>query len=54
LLLRILAAVAEFERELIKERVPAGLKHAKAKGRLMGRPRRIFDRKKAWTCASGV
>ena len=38
LLLRILAAVAEFERELIKERVPAGLNHAKAKEGLWGGP----------------
>src|SRR5215831_3700663 len=47
LLLHILAAVAEFERELIKERVSAGLKHAKAKGTRIGRPRRVFDRQKA-------
>jgi putative DNA-invertase from lambdoid prophage Rac len=47
LLLHILAAVAEFERELIKERVSAGLKHAKANGAPIGRPRRVFDRQKA-------
>jgi DNA invertase Pin-like site-specific DNA recombinase len=47
LLLHILAAVAEFERELIKERVSAGLKHAKAKGVRIGRPRRVFDRQRA-------
>ena len=47
LLLHILAAVAEFERELIKERVSAGLKHAKAKGAAIGRPRRVFDRQRA-------
>jgi putative DNA-invertase from lambdoid prophage Rac len=47
LLLHILAAVAEFERELIKERVSAGLKHAKAKGTPIGRPRRVFDRQRA-------
>ena len=46
LLLHILAAVAEFERELIKERVSAGLKHAKAKGTRIGRPRRVFDRQR--------
>ena len=47
LLLHILAAVAEFERELIKERVSAGLKHAKAKGAAIGRPRLVFDRQRA-------
>jgi DNA invertase Pin-like site-specific DNA recombinase len=47
LLLNILASVAEFERELIKERVSAGLKHAKAKGTRIGRPRVVFDRQRA-------
>ena len=47
LLLHILAAVAEFERELIKERVSAWLKHAKTKGVRIGRPRRVFDRQRA-------
>jgi DNA invertase Pin-like site-specific DNA recombinase len=47
LLLHILAAVAEFERELIRERVTAGMKNAKAKGTLIGRPRRVFDRQRA-------
>ena len=47
LLLHILAAVAEFERELIKERVSAGLKHAKTKGVRISRPRRVFDRQRA-------
>ena len=47
LLLHILAAVAEFERELIKERVSAGLKNAKANGTRIGRPRRVFDRQRA-------
>src|SRR5437660_523456 len=48
LMLHILAAVAEFERELIRERVSAGMRSAKARGtrsgKAMGRPRRIFDR----------
>lgn len=35
-----LAGVAEFERELIRERVLSGLANAKAKGRFGGRPRR--------------
>jgi len=48
LLLHILAAVAQFERELIRERVSAGMKAAKARGtktgNAIGRPRRVFDR----------
>jgi putative DNA-invertase from lambdoid prophage Rac len=48
LLLHILAAVAQFERELIRERVSAGMKAAKPHGtktgNAIGRPRRIFNR----------
>ncbi len=48
LMLHILAAVAEFERELIRERVAAGMRSAKARGtrsgKSIGRPRRVFDR----------
>jgi len=48
LLLHILAAVAQFERELIHERVSAGMKAAKTHGtktgNAIGRPRRIFNR----------
>jgi putative DNA-invertase from lambdoid prophage Rac len=50
LLMHILAAVAQFERELIRERVSAGMKAAKARGtktgNTIGRPRRVFDREK--------
>lgn len=38
MLAHFLAAVAEFERELIRERVRSGLANAKAKGKLIGRP----------------
>jgi len=37
--LHILAALAEFERERIRERVMAGLQRAKAQGKGLGRPR---------------
>lgn len=37
--LHILAALAEFERERIRERVLAGLQRAKEQGRRLGRPR---------------
>ncbi len=47
LLLHILAAVAEFEREMIRERVKAGMNTAKHKGVQCGRPKVIFDRDKA-------
>ena len=38
MLAHFLAAVAEFERELIRERVRSGLANAKAKGKSLGRP----------------
>ena len=37
--LHILAALAEFERERIRERVLAGLARARAQGKRLGRPR---------------
>src|SRR5437667_12439597 len=40
LLFHVLAAIAEFERDLIRERVKAGLERAKAQGRKLGRPRK--------------
>ncbi len=39
----VLAAVAELERSLIIERVRAGIRNAKAKGKHLGRPRVIVD-----------
>ena len=39
--LNILCAVAEFERDLIRERTLAGLKAARARGATLGRPRSI-------------
>ena len=47
LLLHILASVAEFERELIRERVRAGVRNAKHRGKQLGRRRVVFDRAKA-------
>ncbi|HEY6343235.1 MAG TPA: recombinase family protein [Bryobacteraceae bacterium] len=44
LMLTILAGVAQFERELIRERTLAGVRAAKAAGKSLGRPRRIFRR----------
>jgi len=39
LMMQLLGAMAEFERALIQERVRAGLRNAKAKGKRLGRPR---------------
>jgi DNA invertase Pin-like site-specific DNA recombinase len=38
-LFTVLGAVAELERSLIVERVKAGLRNARAKGKRLGRPR---------------
>ncbi|HVA16204.1 MAG TPA: recombinase family protein [Candidatus Dormibacteraeota bacterium] len=39
----VLGAVAELERSLIAERVRAGLRNARTKGKTLGRPRTIVD-----------
>ena len=46
LMFQIIGAMAEFERELIRERVKAGLRNARAKGRKLGRPRTEVDESK--------
>lgn len=38
LIAQILSSMAEFERELIRERVRSGMAHARSKGRVFGRP----------------
>src|SRR5205823_4453128 len=43
LMFQIIAAMAEFERALIQERVRAGLRNAKRKGKRLGRPRVVVD-----------
>ena len=43
LMFQIIGAMAEFERSLIVERVRAGLRNARAKGKTLGRPRRSVD-----------
>src|SRR6266478_10163471 len=43
LMFNIIGAMAEFERELIRERVKAGMRNAKAKGIRISRPRANVD-----------
>jgi DNA invertase Pin-like site-specific DNA recombinase len=42
----VLGAVAELERSLICERVKAGLRNARAKGKRLGRPPKALDQKR--------
>lgn len=39
----IISAIAQLERSLIRERILAGIAHARSKGQRMGRPRRPVD-----------
>jgi DNA invertase Pin-like site-specific DNA recombinase len=43
LMFQIIGSMAEFERALIQERVKAGLRNARAKGKKLGRPRTAID-----------
>ncbi len=43
LLFHIMAAIAEFERELIRERVRDGIERAKREGKQIGRPKKKFN-----------
>ena len=45
LIFHIFGALAEFERDLIRERTHAGLAAARARGRLGGRPKKLADPK---------
>jgi len=47
LLFHVLAAISEFERDLIRDRVLAGLRRAKSQGIRLGRPRVPVDRVRA-------
>jgi putative DNA-invertase from lambdoid prophage Rac len=47
LMLAMLAAVAEMERDLIVERTQAGLAHAKAQGKTLGRPSKTTPEQRA-------
>jgi DNA invertase Pin-like site-specific DNA recombinase len=47
LLFHVLAAISEFERDLIRDRVLAGLRRARAQGARIGRPKRLVDMRRA-------
>jgi len=47
LIFHIFGALAEFERDLIRERTNAGLKAARARGRVGGRPRKLDAKRRA-------
>lgn len=44
--LKVLAAVAEFEKDLIAERTKAGVQRAKEQGKTLGRPKSLTERQK--------
>ena len=46
LLLTMLMAVAEMERDLLVERTQAGLERAKAQGKILGRPSKTTDQQR--------
>ena len=49
LMFQIIAAMGEFERSLIQERVRSGLRNARAKGKRLGRPRVLVNTEKVAT-----
>lgn len=52
LVLHVLGAISEFERERIRERVMAGLQRARAQGRTLGRPKAAAPVERLATVAS--
>ena len=42
MLFQVIGAMAEFEREIIRERVVAGIQRAKRNGKKLGRPRKLL------------
>src|SRR5215470_8319557 len=47
LLFHVLAAISEFERDLIRDRVLAGLRRARTQGIRIGRPKKLVDLRRA-------
>ena len=55
MMFHVIGGMAEFERELIRERVKAALAHARSKGQKLGRPkvRRESQPNKGWRASGG-
>lgn len=54
LMFNVFASLAEFERDLIRERTQAGLKAARARGRLGGRPKGLSKEAEATSYAAAA
>jgi|TARA_B110000503_G_C7163136_1_gene420597 DNA invertase Pin-like site-specific DNA recombinase len=52
LIFNMFASLAEFEKDLIRERTMAGLKSARARGRMGGRPKGLSDKAKRTACTA--
>ena len=50
LIFHLFASLAEFERNIIRERTTAGLKAARARGRVGGRPQKLTEKEKDMVC----
>ena len=44
--MNVLNAVAQFERDLLIERIQSGLRRAKSEGKTLGRPSRLSEKQK--------
>jgi DNA invertase Pin-like site-specific DNA recombinase len=53
-LFTIVSAVAQLERDLIRERVSAGIRNAKASGKQLGRPRRVVNQDDVRRCGKAA
>ena len=52
LIFNMFASLAEFEKDLIRERTIAGLKSARARGRMGGRPKGLSEKAKKAACTA--
>jgi len=52
LMFNMFASLAEFEKDLIRERTMAGLKSARARGRMGGRPKGLSEKAKRTACTA--
>jgi DNA invertase Pin-like site-specific DNA recombinase len=52
LIFNMFASLAEFEKDLIRERTMAGLKSARARGRMGGRPKGLSEKAKKTACTA--